>query len=108
MHSILSATNIPQLTQGVVAVLTHFKKIRVADEYKLARLLHLVEVMSSDLTEQIVSLLRGYNLIQMPFDQFEQLVASCKELFSTWHRQVAALYELDGLGPWTTSVPISR
>jgi dynein heavy chain 1, cytosolic len=94
MNSILSATDISQLTQGVVAVFTHLKKIRVADEYKLSRLLHLVEVMSSDLTEQIVSLLRGYNLVQMPFDQFENLVAQCKELFLTWHRQVAALYEL--------------
>ncbi|TMW64824.1 hypothetical protein Poli38472_008991 [Pythium oligandrum] len=94
MNSILSATDVSQLTQGVVSVFTHLKKIRVADEYKLARLLHLVEVMSSDLTEQIVNLLRGYILIQMPFDQFEQLVVSCKELFTTWHRQVSALYEL--------------
>lgn len=94
MNSILSATDISQLTQGVITVFTHLKKIRVTDEYKLSRLLHLVEVMSSDLTEQIVSLLRGYNLVQLPFDQFEQLINQCKDLFSTWHRQVAALYEL--------------
>ncbi|GLD93496.1 hypothetical protein PINS_up002088 [Pythium insidiosum] len=94
MNSILSATDISQLNQGVIAVFTHLKKIRVADEYKLSRLLHLVEVMSSDLTEQVVNLLRGYNLVQMSFEQFEQLIMSCRELFSTWHRQVATLYEL--------------
>ncbi|RLN48678.1 hypothetical protein BBJ28_00009539 [Nothophytophthora sp. Chile5] len=94
MNSILSATDISQLNQGVVLVFTHLKKIRVADEYKLSRLLHLVEVMSSDLTQQVISLLRVYSLIQIPFDQFEQLISSCKELFSNWHRQVATLYDL--------------
>lgn len=94
MNSILSATDITQLNQGVTLVFTHLKKIRVADEYKLARLLHLVEIMSSDLTQQVISVLRAYSLIQIPFEHFEQLILSCKELFSNWHRQVATLYDL--------------
>ncbi|RLN69358.1 hypothetical protein BBJ29_000235 [Phytophthora kernoviae] len=94
MNSILSATDINQLNQGVTLVFTHLKKIRVADAYNLSRLLHLVEVMSSDLTQQVISLLRVYSLIQVPFNQFEQLISSCKELFSNWHRQVATLYDL--------------
>lgn len=94
MNSILSATDMSQLNQGVTLVFAHLKKIRVADSYKLSRLLHLVEVMSSDFTEQVVSLLRAYSLIEMPFHQFELLVLSCKELFTNWHRQVATLYDL--------------
>ncbi|ETM34531.1 hypothetical protein L914_18397 [Phytophthora nicotianae] len=94
MNSILSATDISQLNQGVTLVFTHLKKIRVADSYNLSRLLHLVEVMSSDLTQQVISLLRVYSLIEIPFNQFEQLVSSCKELFTNWHRQVTALYDL--------------
>ncbi|CAH0489695.1 unnamed protein product [Peronospora farinosa] len=94
MNSILSATDINQLNQGVTLVFTHLKKIRVADSYNLSRLLRLVEVMSSDLTQQVLSLLRVYSLIQVPFNQFEQLISSCKELFTNWHRQVATLYDL--------------
>lgn len=94
INSILSATDINQLNQGVTLVFTHLKKIRIADDYKLARLLHLIEVMSSDLAQQVVSVLRAYNLIQMPFDQFEQLISSCKELFANWHRQTATVYDL--------------
>ncbi|KAF1777758.1 P-loop containing nucleoside triphosphate hydrolase [Phytophthora cactorum] len=94
MNSILSATDISQLNQGVTLVFTHLKKIRVADSYNLSRLLHLVEVMSSDLTQQVISLLRVYSLIEIPFNQFEQLVLSCKELFTNWHRQVTTLYDL--------------
>uniref|UniRef100_K3WUC5 Dynein heavy chain, cytoplasmic n=1 Tax=Globisporangium ultimum (strain ATCC 200006 / CBS 805.95 / DAOM BR144) TaxID=431595 RepID=K3WUC5_GLOUD len=94
MNSILSATDITQLNHGVTQVFTHLKKIRVADEYKLSRLLHLVEIMSSDLTQQVISVLRAYSLIQVPFEVFEQLIVSCKELFSNWHRQVGTLYDL--------------
>ncbi|KAI9911312.1 hypothetical protein PsorP6_009030 [Peronosclerospora sorghi] len=94
MNSILSATDINQLNEGVTLVFNHLKKIRVADSYNLSRLLHLLEVMSSDLTQQLVSLLRAYSLIQVPFNQFEHLIASCKKLFTNWHRQVAALYDL--------------
>lgn len=94
MNSILSATDISQLNQGITLVFTHLKKIRVADEYKLSRLLHLVEIMSSDLTQQVVSVLRAYNLIQIPFEHFEQLILSGKELFLNWHRQVGTLYDL--------------
>ncbi|CAI5743819.1 unnamed protein product [Peronospora destructor] len=94
MNSILSATDINQLSKGVTLVFTHLKKIRVADSYNLSRLLRLVEVMSSDLSQQLLSLLRVYSLTQVPFIQFEQLISSCKELFSNWHRQVATLYDL--------------
>ncbi|CAH0480997.1 unnamed protein product [Peronospora belbahrii] len=94
MNSILSATDINQLNQGITLVFTHLKKIRVADSYNLSRLLRLVEVMSSDLTQQTLSLLCVYSLIQLPFSQFEQLILSCKELFLNWHRQVATLYDL--------------
>ncbi|TYZ65491.1 hypothetical protein PybrP1_001542, partial [[Pythium] brassicae (nom. inval.)] len=94
MHSILSATDLAQLSQGVTLVFTHMKKIRVADEYKLARLLHLVEIMSSDLAQQVVSVLRAYSLMQLPFERFEQLIGASKELFANWHRQVGALYDL--------------
>nr|CCA15174.1 Cytoplasmic dynein 1 heavy chain 1 putative [Albugo laibachii Nc14] len=91
---ILSATDLTQLTEGVLTIFNHLKKIRVADEYKLSRLLHFVEIISSDLMQQIQSLLRAYKLIQMPYDQFHSLMGSCKELFTTWHRQVGMLYEV--------------
>ncbi|TDH68981.1 hypothetical protein CCR75_000940 [Bremia lactucae] len=94
MNSILSATDMSQLYQGVTLVFTHLKKIRVADSYNLPRLLHLVEVVSSDLSQQVISLLRVYSLIEMPFNQFEQQVSSCKELFTNWHRQFTTLYDL--------------
>jgi dynein heavy chain 1 len=94
IDAILSATDINQLNQGVTVVFTHLKKIRSAHEYKLARLLHLVEVISSDVAQQVVSLLRVYSLIQVPYDQFEQLLSSCKELFANWHRQLSSLYEM--------------
>ncbi|CAI5714683.1 unnamed protein product [Hyaloperonospora brassicae] len=94
MNSILSATDINQLNQGITLVFTHLKKIRVADSYDLVRLLHFMEVVSSDLSQQVVSLLRVYSLIQVPFKQFVQLLSSCKELFSNWHRQIATLYDL--------------
>jgi dynein heavy chain 1 len=94
ISAILSATDIGQLTQGVVNVFIHLKKIRVADEYKLSRLLRLVEIISSDFAQQVTSLLRASNLIQISFEQFESIIASCKELFLTWERQVSALYDL--------------
>ncbi|CCI40158.1 unnamed protein product [Albugo candida] len=92
--AILSATDVTQLTEGVLVIFNHLKKIRVADEYKLSRLLQFVEIISSDLMQQIQGLLRAYKLIQMPYDQFQTLMGSCKELFTTWHRQVGMLYEV--------------
>lgn len=94
IDAILSSTDISQLNQGATVVFTHLKKIRGADEYKLARLLHLVEVISSDVAQQVISLLRVYSLIQVSYEQFEQLMSSCKELFANWHRQLSSLYEI--------------
>ncbi|OQR99244.1 dynein heavy chain, partial [Thraustotheca clavata] len=69
-------------------------RIRLADDYKLSRVLSLVELISSDLAHQITAVLRTYNLIQVSYEQFDEVAKQCQELFLTWHRQLQAFQEL--------------
>ncbi|CAK4126621.1 unnamed protein product [Aphanomyces euteiches] len=94
MNAILSATDIPQITQGLNSVFTQLKKVRLADEYKLSRVISLVELISSDLAMQVTTVLRTYNLIQISYEQFDEIAKHCHELFLTWHRQHHAFHEL--------------
>ncbi|KDO30766.1 hypothetical protein SPRG_04667 [Saprolegnia parasitica CBS 223.65] len=94
LNAILSATDIPQTTSGINTVFLQLKKVRLADEYKLSRVLSLVELVSSDLAHQITTVLRTYNLIQVSYEQFDEVAKQCHDLFLTWHRQLHAFQEL--------------
>ncbi|OQR92538.1 dynein heavy chain [Achlya hypogyna] len=94
LNAILSATDIPQTTAGVNAVFLQLKKVRLADEYKLSRVVSLVELISTDLAHQITTVLRTYSLVQVSYEQFDEVAKQCQELFLTWHRQLHAFQEL--------------
>ncbi|RHY29832.1 hypothetical protein DYB32_004823 [Aphanomyces invadans] len=94
LNAILSATDITQTTQGINAVYLQLKKVRLADEYKLSRVLSLVELISTDVSVQVTTVLRSTNLFQIAYDQFDVIAKQCQELFLTWHRQHHAFHEL--------------
>ncbi|KUF96067.1 Polycystin-2 [Phytophthora nicotianae] len=89
-------TNLSEGTRGLPAIRRRMKELELALlQYQQNIEIPEVNLIFHPVIQQAAELVREKGvLIEIPFNQFEQLVSSCKELFTNWHRQVTALYDL--------------
>ena len=67
----------------VRGIFSHLRKIRNT-KYPIQRALRLVEAISRDVVTQMLKVLGTRRLMVLTFDEFEKVMASCFDVFSTW------------------------
>ena len=68
---------------SVQGIFSHLRKIRNT-KYPIQRALRLVEAISRDVVTQMLKVLGTRRLMVLTFDEFEKVMASCFDVFSTW------------------------
>ncbi|VDN12758.1 unnamed protein product [Dibothriocephalus latus] len=108
LNDLLSATELDKIKTALQAIFTHLRKIRNT-KYPLQRALKLIEALSRDLTAQLLKarlffsaivgqtffqVLGTRRLMHMPYEEFERVMTSCFEVFSTWEDEYEKLQGL--------------
>lgn len=76
------------MCEALVSIFTHLnKKLRVSP-YPIQRALAFVEAISRNVEEQLVMILKGYRLMQLPFLDFEEVYQKFCQVIGTWDEQV--------------------
>ncbi|CAH8525652.1 unnamed protein product [Dicrocoelium dendriticum] len=93
LNDLLSATELDKIRLAVQSVFTHLRKIRNT-KYPIQRALRLIEAISRDLCTQLLKVLGTRRLMHMPFEEFEHVMVSCFEVFTTWDEEYDRLQGL--------------
>ncbi|BHF62050.1 Cytoplasmic dynein 1 heavy chain 1 [Sparganum proliferum] len=93
LNDLLSATELDKIKTALQAIFNHLRKIRNT-KYPLQRALKLIEALSRDLTAQLLKVLGTRRLMHMPYEEFERVMTSCFEVFSTWDDEYEKLQGL--------------
>uniref|UniRef100_A0A0X3P013 Dynein heavy chain, cytoplasmic n=1 Tax=Schistocephalus solidus TaxID=70667 RepID=A0A0X3P013_SCHSO len=93
LNDLLSATELDKIKTALQAIFAHLRKIRNT-KYPLQRALKLIEALSRDLTAQLLKVLGTRRLMHMPYEEFERVMTSCFEVFSTWEDEYEKLQGL--------------
>ena len=83
INDLLSATELDRIRISVQGIFSHLRKIRNT-KYPIQRALRLVEAISRDVVTQMLKVLGTRRLMVLTFDEFEKVMASCFDVFSTW------------------------
>ncbi|XP_004348847.1 dynein heavy chain [Capsaspora owczarzaki ATCC 30864] len=80
INEALAAPDVGRIITAVEDIFNHFKKLR-GSQYPIPRAIKFVEAVSRDISAHIVDVLQRRKLMQLPFDDFEQLMEHCNQLF---------------------------
>ncbi|XP_074643936.1 cytoplasmic dynein 1 heavy chain 1-like isoform X2 [Tubulanus polymorphus] len=83
LNDLLSATELDKICSALQAIFTHLRKIKTT-KYPIQRALRLVEAISRDLSSQLFKVLSTRRLMHIPFEEFEKVMNSCFDVFTTW------------------------
>lgn len=88
IDELLAAPSLEKLHEAVDAIFSHLnKKLRICP-YPVRRALLLVEAISGDLDKRIHTLMSGRALMQMPYRDFEKVMAITNGIWQTWDDNV--------------------
>jgi len=92
--ALLAATDVPQIEEAIFAIFVHMKKIKSADEYPLTQALKLIQSLSRDMNNQLSSVLATSQLMELPIDDFREIMSQCQSLFKIWDENARSFREL--------------
>ena len=81
---LVSATDVPQITEAITLIFTHLKKLKAVDRYPLEQALKLVESLSRDLSAQIVKVLTQERPLLLDYADFQECSKALTAAFETW------------------------
>ena len=93
INELLSATELERISEALKDIFNHVKKLRNT-RYPIERALKLVEAISRDLMDQLLSVLGGKRLLALPFEEFNRHATACLEVFSVWEELVTGFKEM--------------
>ena len=100
INSILTSSDIKQMTNAIVQIFNHLRKMKSAN-YPVERSFRLLEAISRDLTYQLIEILGNddelkfkNSLMNLKYDHFIELTNGCDLLFRTWDEQSSHFREL--------------
>jgi dynein heavy chain 1 len=91
---LMSASSVEELTVALGNIFAHLKKLKTADEYPLPRVVKLIQVLSRDLSTQLVAILSTKKLMHMPFADATMVLNECQRLFEQWDTNSRQFREL--------------
>jgi dynein heavy chain 1 len=87
INELLSATEIEHLINCVGHIFGHLKKTTRNSAYPIPRYLRLVEAISRDLCDKVLSISQRKRLMYLDFDDFDKVTQDCKKAFYSWEEQ---------------------
>ncbi|XP_014219620.1 dynein heavy chain, cytoplasmic [Copidosoma floridanum] len=93
INDLLSATELERIRSAIQQIFIHLRKIRNT-KYPIQRVLRLVEAISRDLSQQLLKVLGTRRLMHISFEDFENVMTQCFELFNTWDDEYDKLTQL--------------
>ncbi|VBB28797.1 unnamed protein product, partial [Acanthocheilonema viteae] len=84
LNELMAATDMESIKNALANIFTHMKKLRNT-KYPIARALRFVEAISKDLSTQMLKALGTRRLMNIPLGDFDNLMAQCFAVFSTWN-----------------------
>lgn len=84
LDELLSATSLPKVWDAIEQIFTHLnKKLRICP-YPIRRALPLVEAISADLDEVLHRLLPGTELVDLDYQEFQEVMRMAERVFKIW------------------------
>lgn len=80
IQELMTAETIDELGNVLFPLILQFKKI-MNKEYDTKRIYQLIEVLSRDLSNQILKILSKENLMFCPFNDFKSWIDKCNDIF---------------------------
>lgn len=93
LNDLLSSTDLNKIQEALQTIFQHLRKIRNT-KYPIKRALQLIEAISRDLMNQMLKVLGTRRMMHIPFEEFERIVHSCMEVFSSWDDGYEKLHAL--------------
>lgn len=88
LDELLSATSLPKVQEAISQIFSHLnKKLRICP-YPIRRALPLVEAISADLDDVLHRLLPGTELVNLDYQQFQNIMRTCDGIFRTWEENI--------------------
>ncbi|CAK8687664.1 unnamed protein product [Clavelina lepadiformis] len=94
LNELLSATEIGKIRQALIVIFSHLRKIRNCQHYPIQRALSLIEAISRDLMGQLFKVLSTRRLMYISYEEFENVMVSAFEVFTTWDDEYEKLQGL--------------
>jgi dynein heavy chain 1, cytosolic len=89
IDELLAATELgDSLCDAITNIFAHIQRGGGASSYPLQRLLQLVETISRDLREKMLSLLARQRLMDLPYPQAEAVMEDCQRVFQVWNKAI--------------------
>ncbi|KAI3378322.1 hypothetical protein SNEBB_011029, partial [Seison nebaliae] len=83
LQQLLTATDLPKITEAIKNIFVHLKNVRHGD-YPLSRSNLLIECISRDFNRQIIRVLSTFNLLQLDYKEFDEIMKQCISMFNEW------------------------
>ena len=93
VNALLTSSTVKQMEQAVIALFSHMRKMKTA-QYPLKRAFQLLEALSRDLSQKLVSLLKPVKLMELPYEIFVRENDYCLSLFKSWDQYCSSFREL--------------
>ncbi|KAJ5078912.1 intein-containing dynein heavy chain precursor [Anaeramoeba ignava] len=93
LSEMLSAQDLDKIRESILRIFSHLRKLKNTN-YPLQRALLFVESISRDFCLQVIRVLSSKNLLNLLFDEFDNLIAKSFDLFQTWEDQVTHLRDI--------------
>uniref|UniRef100_A0A8R1U2J5 Dynein heavy chain, cytoplasmic n=1 Tax=Onchocerca volvulus TaxID=6282 RepID=A0A8R1U2J5_ONCVO len=93
LNELMAATDMDGIRNALANIFTHMRKLRNT-KYPIARALRFVEAISKDVSTQMLKALGTRRLMNIPLGDFDNLMAQCFAIFSTWNDEYDKLATL--------------
>lgn len=88
LDELLSAASLSKVQEAIAQIFGHLnKKLRICP-YPIRRALPLVEAISADLDDVLHRLLPGTELVNLDYQQFQEIMRTSDEIFRTWEENI--------------------
>ena len=100
LNELLTAAEIEKLSPSLTHIFAHLKRTSKGSAYPIQRqwfsffllisrrYLRLIEAISRDLCNKVLSLLQRKRLLYLDFDDFDKLAAECRKVFTAWEKEI--------------------
>ncbi|KAL7005169.1 dynein heavy chain [Cystobasidiomycetes sp. EMM_F5] len=84
LNDLLSATDLERMHDALLAVFNHINKKLKVSPYPIRRALPLAELISRDLAEGILRIMRAQKLMYASYMQFDNVTSTAVQIFVAW------------------------
>lgn len=94
INQLLTLSEIEKIPEAITNIFQHMKKASKGSEYPVPRYLRLIEAISRDLCNKVLSILQRKRLMYLDYEEFEKVTAESLRVFTVWEDQFEQFREV--------------